>query len=272
VIVLALIHAGQNEIYEHDVAVLKKYSEDYHKIVLHKTLRKSGYEEESHGTGRGIATKNTVGNEKKLANSLSRSKAKIFELALCNDFEYFFTGTIDGNKLDRSDLDVYKKKLSEFINNFNRKCNPKVRYLLIPELHKDGKSWHMHGIISIPADCLVKFTSEDNIPRKMKEKIKKGYQFFNWPAYAKRFGFVSLEPIASKERVAKYITKYVNKALMDTRVKINDHVYFRSNGLNTAKTEYTGYLCQSLHPDFRNEFVAIKRVYSYEEGMSYFCD
>ena len=39
------LHVSGSEVYQRDVATLKKYREDYYKITLHKMLRRAGYEE-----------------------------------------------------------------------------------------------------------------------------------------------------------------------------------------------------------------------------------
>ena len=59
-------------------------------------------------------------NENKLENNLSRAKSKIFQYAMCNDFEYFVTLTLDSKKYDRYNLSKFIKDLGQMIRN-NRK-------------------------------------------------------------------------------------------------------------------------------------------------------
>ena len=70
------LHISGGEVYQRDVATLKKYREDYYKITLHKQLRRAE-----------AGKKNTADNEEKLSASLSRTRAAIYELALCNEWE-----------------------------------------------------------------------------------------------------------------------------------------------------------------------------------------
>ena len=57
------LHISRSEVYQRDVATLKKYREDYYKITLHRQLRRAGYEEiEGDGESkREAGKKNTAG-------------------------------------------------------------------------------------------------------------------------------------------------------------------------------------------------------------------
>lgn len=59
--------------------------------------------------------KDVAGSEKFDA-SLSRARRMVFEKALCNEWDYFFTGTLDGSKHDRFDLQDFHRQLTEFLN------------------------------------------------------------------------------------------------------------------------------------------------------------
>ena len=50
-------------------------------------------------------------------------KAVLFELAFCNPWEFFFTGTLDKNKYNREDLDKFHKDFTRFIRLYNKKYN-----------------------------------------------------------------------------------------------------------------------------------------------------
>lgn len=86
-------------------------------------------------------------NEEKLETNLMRAKSTIFELAYCNKWDFFFTGTLDKKKTNREDLKQFNNKFKDFVYLFNKKYNCKIRYLIIPELHSDLKSWHFHGFL-----------------------------------------------------------------------------------------------------------------------------
>ena len=81
--------------------------------------------------------------EERLRSSISRAKSRVNELALCNEFEYFCTFTQSDELRDRFDLKAFRKDFAMFVRNENRRREKKIKYLLVPERHKDG-AWHMH--------------------------------------------------------------------------------------------------------------------------------
>lgn len=264
------LYVRKNEVYECDVATLKQYREDYYRITLHRQIRRTGYEAVDGEPERG--RKNTAGNERKLSESLSRTRAAIFELALCNPWEWFVTLTLNPEYHNRKDLKNYKKKLSTWIKNYNRLHDTAIKYLLIPEQHKDG-SWHMHGLImGLPEEHLHEFTEQERLPIKILIEIKRGHKIYNWENYAKTFGYITITKIRHLESVSKYITKYITKDLNDTKIDLNDHLYYCSQGLNRAKKLYQGPLSRELDEDYSNEYVKIKTVRTLEEALIYFTD
>jgi len=268
------LHISGSEVHQRDIATLKKYREDYYKITLHKQLRRAGYEaiEGDSDSKREAGKKNTAENEEKLAASLSRTRTAIYELALCNEWEWFVTLTLNPEYHDRKDLKSYKKRLSTWIKNYNRTHKTDIKYLLIPENHQDG-SWHMHGLMmGIPEEHLHEFTEQEKLPIKILIEIKRGNKVYNWEAYSKKFGFMTITKIRHLESVSKYITKYITKDLAKTRIGLNDHLYYCSQGLKRAETIYQGQLTKELDEDYSNEYVKIKTVKSFDEAIQYFVD
>lgn len=238
-------------------------------------IRRGGYETVEGDTDgkRGQGKKNTEGNEEKLEESLSRTKAAIFELAICNDWEWFATLTLNPEFHDRKDLKSYKKKLSTWLKNYNRIHKTNIKYLLIPEQHADGHSWHMHGLLmGLPEEHLHEFTEQEKLPIKILVEIKRGHKVYNWPSYAKTFGFISISKIRHIESASKYITKYITKDVAKTRIGLNDHLYYCSQGLKRGEVIYEGQLTKELDEDYGNEYVKIKTVKSFDEAIQYFVD
>lgn len=264
------LHVDRGKVYESDFATLKKYREDNYRITLHRQIRRAGYEaidgEEEYRSGK----KNTAENEEKLEASLSRTKSKIFELALCNKWQWFVTLTLNPEYHDRKDLKSYKTKLSTWIKNYNRLHKTDIKYLLIPENHKDG-SWHMHGLImGLPTEHLHEFTENEKLPIKILIAIKQGHKLYSWPAYARAFGYISISKIINAESVSKYITKYITKDLVNTRIGLNEHLYYCSQGLKRSEVIYQGKLAKDLDEDYSNDYVKIKTVRNLAEAQAYF--
>lgn len=195
-------------------------------------------------------------------SSISRSRSKIFEYAYCNDFEYFITLTIDPKKRDSKDLKSYISSLSRFIRYYREKYNCNIQYLLIPEQHKSG-SWHLHGLIKgLPADHL--------------SINKNGY--LDWFEYSDRFGYISLSKVRDKERISKYITKYIAKGFDQTELDSGSKLYYCSRGLNKPSRlldllvqDYNelSQQFQSEPLDYQNEFIKIKYINQEEYNLKY---
>ena len=202
--------------------------------------------------------KETV-NTEKMEESISRTKSKIFEIAFCNPWDWFFTGTLDPAKYDRTDLDDYHKKLTQWIRNYNRKHNIKIKFLFVPELHSDGKSWHIHGFLyGLPVEHLKQFQIGDIMGKGLAYKVKKGDTVYNWLPYANKFGFCDLEPIRNHEAVSKYITKYISKNLASSVQELNAHLYYASRGLNRAETVKKGTMLIDIgEPTYENDYCRV---------------
>jgi hypothetical protein len=225
-----------NKLYKSDYVSVKKYNNEMYKLTYFKTpVRQNGFD---------IKQERVTGvNTQKLDNNISRAKSRVFEYALCNEFEYFVTLTINKNKYDRNDLKTYYNDFRVFLKNYSRNHKTKVEYVFIPEKHKDG-AWHMHGLIK-------------GIPKKHLMLNEHGY--LDWFHYRDRFGYISLDPIRSQEDISKYITKYINKELSRTIEGLNQHMYYASKGLNTAVEIKKGTLWSDSIPyDFENDYVKIK--------------
>ena len=134
-----------------------------------------------------------------------------------------------------------------------------IKYLTVPEQHKDG-AWHEHGfIMGLPADHLTKFKQSDNIPPKLKNRIKRGVDVRYWQAYQDKFGWCDFEPILSQERCSRYVTKYISKDIACSIVDVNAHLYYCSKGLERPQTVKKG--CLSAVPGLTDN------LYTYENDF-----
>lgn len=211
-------------------------------------------------------TKPLTEKEKSLrfSQSISRSKARIFELAMCNEFQFFCTFTQDKTKRDRFDLFEFRKDFSQFIRNQNRfrAENEKIKYLLIPEQHKDG-AWHMHGLLQgLTENDLKEFTLKDHIPKRIKDQIRNGERVFDWLKYRNSFGFFTCTAIKETGACARYITKYVSKDLQRTVHESGEHLFFASKGLKGREVILKNCYeqCPVSEWDFENDYVKVKEV------------
>lgn len=205
--------------YLHDVFTVKQLGEHTVKIAYCSTVRESGWED-----NREFVTKGSV-NDEKLSNNLSRAKTTVQELALCNPWDYFCTFTVSKDKMDRYDLDFFMRSLAKFINNYNRYAKEySVKYVLVPEQHKDG-AWHMHGFIK-------------GIKPKDLTLNKNGY--LTWKQYNDKFGYISMDRIKDIDKASSYIQKYITKDTDKNVTELHRHLYYASQGLERAVKLYQG--------------------------------
>lgn len=193
-----------------------------------------------------------VPSDAKFAAAVSRARSVVYELAICNDWEWFVTLTLDRAKYDRFALDAWRRDLAQWIRNQRRLHGVALDYLLIPERHQDG-AWHMHGFLrGVPPGDLAPFVPGIH-PQRL---VDAGY--LNWKKMADKFGFCSLGRIRQQRAAAGYVLKYVAKGLSSRLGDVGDHLYFASRGLDRAKIVHNGDMAlpQSMrwHPDYDGDW------------------
>lgn len=216
------------------------------KVVTMKSMRTSGLELPPRPHFE------TSENTDKLEQSISRTKSTIFEIAFCNPWDFFFTGTASPDNFDRSDLESLHGSIYKFFKYRG------IKYILVPELHADGKSWHFHGFIrGLDPSELKQFKIGSRMSGKLADKVRAGQTIYDWPAYRKKFGFVDLEPVRSTEAASKYIQKYITKDLARCVTELHAHQYYCSKGLNRAEVIKKGLMLVDIKPTYETEYCAV---------------
>jgi len=200
---------------------IRRYTEQIYKVVKFKGLRNGDFI---------IDHSKDEHSETKLDPTYSRAKSTILELALCNPWQYFFTGTFNPEWYDRKNLQELNKVLSQWFRDIRKKYKCDMPFLLIPELHpKDKQSWHFHGLLGdIPPEHLHDFDPAIH-PLKL---CNKGYKW--WDDFAKKFGHCSLSKIKNPVACGFYMTKYITKDLSGRAFDIGKHLYYASQNLNRS--------------------------------------
>lgn len=208
---------------------LYNYNNNNFRIVRVKSCRNSGFEE--------IKKRNTfvdVNSEEIKRQSLSRTKRNIRELALCNDFEYFATFTVNSEKCDRYVLNDVQDKLKKILHKIKRN-NKDFAFLIITEKHKDG-AFHFHGLIKGISDLY--FNENGYLSSKI---------------FDNELGFNSFSKIKDYAKCCNYITKYITK---DCIKNSHNQIYISSRGLKKATREEFKNI--DFIPTYTNEYVSIK--------------
>jgi len=212
-------------------------------------------------------------NARKLENNRKRTRSNILAIAECNDWDLYVTFTLDPQKYDRWDLKQWKKELSQWLRNYKKKHGCDVKYLLIPELHKDEKSWHMHGLImGLPKEHLTPFAYSQKTPKKIRDLLEQGRQIYYWEAYQAKFGFCSVEYMENKDATSLYITKYIAKNALSSVKELNARSFYASQGLNrpelTVKGEPSGYANED-DKLFENDHMTAFQTPILDEALKY---
>lgn len=113
---------------------LYNYNNRFFRVCSIKSCRKKGFED--------MCSNNKTDKKEVERISLSRTRRNIRELALCNDFEYFCTITVNSAKCDRYSLDEVQDNLRKCLRNIRNNSN-NFKYLIITEKHLDG-AFHFH--------------------------------------------------------------------------------------------------------------------------------
>ncbi len=224
---------NENSVYS-PKCFLYQYNDNLFKLVKIKACRSSGFEE----IKKSLTNSNSYGNnEDELHNSsLSRTRRRIFEIAMCNKFDYFVTLTINNNHI-RNDLERVQYDLRKLLKAYKRKT-PDFIYLIITELHKDNENYHFHGLFG-------------GINEKDIYINKNGFlscSFFD------TLGFNSFSKIRNYERCCSYITKYITKECVKNS---HNQIYIVSRGMKKP-TRFVVQNFNNLTFSYKNDYCEIQ--------------
>lgn len=185
-----------------------------------------------------IEKKKNPDNDPRL-DSLKRAKDNIFDIVINNDFNYFFTGTLDPKEIDSKDPKEVMKRVNKWLQ--NQTARNDLQYLLVAERHKKG-GIHFHGVMrgqtKLASSGTRKYKGfkkplKDDTALRMGLDLSEGHEVFNLPSW--RFGFTTcINCYGDKTAIAFYITKYLTK---DCK-KIFGSFYWHSRGLDKPLLTY----------------------------------
>ena len=222
-----LLH--NNNIY-HSKYTLVNYNDTNFRLIYNKSTRDKGYVLEDNQE---TTTDNKTDIEEIERISRCRTKQRIRELALCNNFEYFGTITISGYFCDRYELTDCQRELKKILKKIKRK-NSDLKYIIITEKHKDG-AFHFHGLFSgldLETNSFGYFHNKD----------------FDL------LGYNSFSRIIDYNKTCNYITKYITK---DCVKNSTNQIFIRSRGLMTATKEDLDLSGYFIDFKYENDFVKI---------------
>ena len=135
-----------------------------------------------------------------LMSSYNRTRSALYSYARQCNWEYFVTFTFSKTKIDRYDFTACMSKVRVWFNNTRQRKAIDLKYLIVPEQHKDG-AWHVHGLIA----------SVGNIEFSDSGKRYKGQIIYNLTGW--KNGFSTATKIVDTYKASAYIVKYITKEL-----------------------------------------------------------
>ena len=178
-----------------------------------------------------------------LQKSINRTKTKISDYILCNNFTHFITFTFDpkNSKVkteeNRHDLLKMSKLLMTWINseqiNHFRRHGQRFKYLIVPERHKNN-AWHFHAVFEDYKNEIEDFYSSKNKYLTVDEIRSKNKKPKNQRGFLPRYtlGRSEIAPIKDKTKMSNYIKKYITKELINEKYKKR---YWASRNLKTPE-------------------------------------
>ena len=129
--------------------------------------------------------------ERSIRESVRRSRQAIYDISRSYNWDWFLTFTFSSDSVDRYNYDDVVALMSAWLKKM-RKLNKDMRYILVPEKHKDG-AYHFHGL----------FACCDLRPVLWKRKI------YNIPCFD--YGYTTATRVRNSQAACRYISKYITK-------------------------------------------------------------
>jgi len=229
--------------------------------------------------------------EKSIAISTSRSKKKIYEYAMSNDWDYFVTFTFNDDKLvgDATDYEECSKRLSCYLNNL-RKVFPDLMYLIVPEQHTKNRyyngqivkpndadydkgkyRWHFHGLVKGVDDSLLIQAVNQKTNQPIVKNGKQIYTISNY--HSDNYGYSTISKIENKKAVSSYICKYITKETVELSKGKKRYWVSKNLTLCKSKKKYDISLKEAVTEYFKENANYYKeqeiRTKGYEQKISY---
>lgn len=168
--------------------------------------------------------------ERQAMEQAYRIKRKIKYYCLANNFDLFWTLTLNDKKVNAMNYEYSRKRLQSWLK-YMRETYGRFGFLFVPELHKSGRI-HFHGVTQGFSPPLI----EARYPNNKRLIKKNGIQIYNAPKWKNGFSTVSM--IQDREKASSYITKYITKDLIRTPSAYHQPRYFVSRGLKQPEITY----------------------------------
>ena len=205
--------------------------------------------------------------ERSKLSSRNRAKAAVRDIALCNQFEYFFTFTLSPEFVNRYDSREVGKKVQSFLKNASYRKG--FQYVCVPDLHKDG-AIHFHGLCKLGNVRIERaLHHRTGIPLSTNH----GQPIYNMVDWG--LGYSTCIPIdenyeATCNYIVKYLSKGCDKILGKWYLSSRDLVKRPDTSIVDGGVDFDGFLEDNpsapVVPVFRDVRMAIMRLPMESEG------
>lgn len=185
--------------------------------------------------------------------SYQRSVSRLYDILHANNWDYFFTLTLDPEKVDRYDYLACADLIHHFTDIIYRRGG---LYVIVPERHIDG-AWHYHGLINSLDDKFL---------------VVNDFGYFEFRDYS--YGYCSLSHVVDSQKASNYIMKYMIKGYNYLDIPKGKKRYWASRGLNVPEVEYDvmtedqisdllsdSFYCKRIDNDFYSGYIIDVREY-----------
>lgn len=202
---------GDAHAYEYHIKMLQMYEREY--FDEGDVLTRPCTDDTGGDSPRALAAADRAETR---ARAIRRAKKTAFDYIVCNyDLDVFCTLTFDPKIVNScSYTEVYERVRGWLANRVQRKG---LKYVIIPEYHKDGEKIHFHAVMNSAALDLIEARYDNGrlIKKRVAGQSKQLYNIADWS-----FGFTSAEFISGDDahvKISKYVFKYMGKS-METRI------------------------------------------------------
>ena len=217
----SIFEKNPNIKYKEVCSYAKIYPDSIKIIKYHRPIVFTNFS--NRGTSAILVNEENSEEQDYLQKSINRTKTKISDYVLCNNFTHFATFTFDPknpkvkNENNRHDFKKMSSLLknwlkTEQLNHF-RHHGHKFKYLIVPERHKNG-AWHFHALLENYKNETENFYTRKNnyitvseLKSKKKDKNRKFIVRY-------KLGRSEIAPIKDKTKMSSYIKKYITKELI----------------------------------------------------------
>lgn len=235
----SIFEKNPNTKYKEICSYAKIYPDTIKVIKYHRPIVFTNFSDR--GTSAILMNEENTEEQDYLQKSINRTKTKISDYVLCNNFSHFATFTFDpsnskvNGEENRKDFKKMSSLLKKWLNteqvNHFRRHGRKFRYLIVPERHKNG-AWHFHALLEGYQNETEGFYTRKNpyitvseLKIKKKDKNRKFITRYT-------LGRSEIAPIKDKTKMSSYIKKYITKELIQDK---NAKRYWASRNLKTPE-------------------------------------